>query len=131
MSVSGATGWQNQNLSVLSLTAASTSGSTADNINSTVRGIILVVDVTSITGTTPSVVVTVQGKDETSGKYYTLLASAALTAAGTTVLTVYPGVAAVANSSANLPLPRVWRVIYTVAGTAPAVTATVGANLII
>lgn len=116
---------------LVTLASASAGGNSADLTNVNNRGLKVVVNVTSITGTTPSLTVTIQGKDAASGAYYTLLASAAITAAGTTVLTVYPGQTASANVSANDVLPRTWRVLYAIAGTTPAVSATVGASLIV
>lgn len=99
----------------------------SDLVNFNARGIKLTIDITALAGTGPTLTVTVQGKDAVSGKYYTILASAALAAVATTVLTVYPGVAVTANVSASDILPRDWRVSYTVGGTGPSVTATVGA----
>ena len=111
-------------------TAASAGVNGSDQINNSANGITLVIDITAITGTTPTLTVTIQGKDTASGKYYTLLASSALNATGTTVLRVFPGSAVSANVSANAQLPRTWRVITTIGGTTPAVTATIGASLI-
>lgn len=82
------------------------------------------VDITAVTG---SLTVTIQGKDPASGKYYTILASAALAAVATTVLRVFPGAAVTANVSANDVLPKTWRVQYVVA-TGP-VTATIGGSI--
>jgi len=56
---------------------------------------------------------TIKGKDPLSGKYYTLLASAAIVAASTVVLRVYPGLTAVANLVASDVLPLDWRVEVT------------------
>lgn len=113
------------------LAAASISDFTNDIIDSRAKGLQLVIDITAITGTTPTLVVTIQGKDPASGKYFTILASASLNATGTTVLTVYPGSATTANVSSAMPLPRTWRVSWTITGTTPAVTATIGASLIL
>lgn len=88
---------------------------------------VIVVDVTAATDT-PSVVFTVQGKDTTSGKYYTILTSAAVTATGTTVLKVGPGLTAAANTVVNDMLPNVWRVIATHAD-ADSITYSVGASV--
>lgn len=112
---------------LLTRAAAAAGGNGTDQTNVNARGVTVVVDITAITGTGPTYTVTIEGKDPVSGKYFTLLASAALSAVGTTVLTVYPGCAAAANSVANLPLPRTWRVRDTIGGTTPAVTATVSA----
>ena len=71
----------------------------------------------------------IEGKDLISGKYYTVLASAAITGTGTTVLKVYPGITASANASASDILPRTWRVTATHANT-DSITYSVGASVI-
>lgn len=121
----------NEDMILAVLAAASISDFTNDIIDSRAKGLQLVIDITAITGTTPTLVVTIQGKDPASGKYFTILASASLNATGTTVLTVYPGSATTANVSSAMPLPRTWRVSWTITGTTPAVTATIGASLIL
>lgn len=93
-----------------------------------VRGLHLVIDATAVTAT-PSVVFTVQGADPVSGKFYTILASAAITATGTTVLRVYPGLTAAANTVASDVLPPRWRVIATHAD-ADSITYSVAALLV-
>lgn len=93
------------------------------------KGVMLFIDITAITGTSPTLTVTLQGKSPT-GVYYTILASAALTATGLTVLRVYPGLTAAANSMANDTMPEAYRVITAIGGTTPAVTATVHALLV-
>lgn len=101
----------------------------SDNTNTSARGLHLVIDCTAVTAT-PSVVFTIQGKDAVSGKYYTILASAAITGTGTTVLRVFPGGTAAANLVANDLLPRTWRVIATHADT-DSITYSVGASLVL
>lgn len=73
---------------------------------------------------------TLQGYDPASNTWYTLLASAALAASGQTVLKVFPAATAAANLAANDIIPSTFRVLATIAGTAPAITGTVGLNLI-
>lgn len=90
------------------------------------RGIRVVINVTAVTST-PSVVFTIQGKDIVSGEYFTLLASAAITGTGTTVLVVYPGLTASANAVANNVLSSVWRVIA-VHGDSDSITYSVSAD---
>lgn len=121
----------NTTLGLLTLTAASASGAGGDQVNPSARGVQIGVNITAISGAGASLTVIVEGLDLASGQHYTLLSSAALTATGFTLLTVYPGAAVVANSSASTPLPRGWRVSYVIAGTTPSVTATVGASLVI
>lgn len=100
----------------------------ADQTNYSGKGANVVIDLT--TATLATVVVTIEGKDIASGKYYTILSSSTLAAAGTTVLSVYPGLAVTANVSANAILPKTWRISATVAGAGPILTGTVGASVI-
>lgn len=92
-----------------------------------VRGLHLVIDVTAVAAT-PSITVTVSGVDRRSGKVYTLLASAAITATGTTVLRIGPALTAAANLVANDVVPPIFRV--TVAhGDADSITYSVAGQL--
>ena len=116
---------------LLTYAAAAAGSNGADQTNYNGRGVKLVVDITALTGTAPTLTVTIQGKDAASGKYYNILASTALAAVATTTLEVYPGIANAANATQGLTLPRTWRVIAVIAGTIPTVTATVGASLIV
>lgn len=109
--------------SVLAGTAAAAGANGADQQNPTCRGLVVVIDVTAFTGT--SITVTLQSKDPVSGKYSTILVSAALAATGTTVLTVYPGVTVAANVAVSTVVPNIWRAIST--GTFSNVTYTVSA----
>ena len=92
-------------------------------------GMIVDIDITAYTGAT-NVVFTVQGKDPESQAYYTLLASAALTATGHTVLRIDPRVPASANVAAQASLPRQFRIIATVTGTATVLTYSVAVTLV-
>jgi hypothetical protein len=92
-----------------------TSAARTASVNSAVfpnlgwRGLHLIIDCTA-SADTPSVVFTVQGYSPLGDDYYTILASAAVTGAATTVLRVYPGCIAAANTVANDCLPHLWRV---------------------
>lgn|SRR5512139_3782294 len=115
--------------SLAAATTQTTTSSDQDNFNG--LGVKVVVDVTAISGVGATLVVTLQGKDPVSNKVYTLLASANITATGTTVLTIYPGVTAAANVAASDHLPRTWNVKYVISGTTPSVTATIAAGLLV
>ncbi len=91
------------------------------------RGIHLVIDCTAVTSS-PSVVFTILGVDRVSAKTYTILASAAITGTGTTVIKVGPGLTAANNLVANDVLPPVIR-ISAVHGNSDSATYTVGASL--
>jgi hypothetical protein len=113
---------------VLTATAITATQNTADLSNGAFRGIKVVFDVTAVVAV-GSVTITIQGKDQASGKYYTLLAGAAVTTATTNVYTVYPGLPATANVSANDVLPKTFRILATFnSGTSS--TYTVGVTLL-
>lgn len=92
------------------------------------RGLHLVIDATA-SAATPSVVFTIQGYSPLGDDYYTILASAAVTGAATSVLRVYPGLTAANNLVANDVLPPLWRVIA-VHGDSDSLTYSVNALLL-
>lgn len=91
------------------------------------HGLHVVIDVTAV-ALTPSVVPTIDGYDVLSDKWYTLLTGAAITATGTTVLKIYPGITATANVSASDIIPSQIRVVMTHADT-DSITYSVAAHL--
>jgi hypothetical protein len=78
------------------------------------NGVHLVIDATVVTAT-QTLTVTVSGVDRVSGKIYTILTSAAVTAAGTVVLKIAPNLTAAANLAVNDYLPPVFRISVAVA----------------
>lgn len=96
--------------------------------NSEGRTLVLVIDTTAVTST-PSTVVTVVGWDATSGKTWTILASAAITGTGTIVLRVGLAATAAANLVANDMLPTQWGVTA-VHGNANSHTYSIGAHVL-
>lgn len=118
----------NQDTAALITAAAATISQTgADQTNHNANSLKVVLDMTTVG--TGSVTLTIQGKDAASGKYYTLLAGAAVVTNSTNVYEIGPGLPATANVSANTLLPRVWRVITT-ANNANATSYTVGASVV-
>lgn len=111
-------------------TAASAGVTGASQGAGSAKGVLVYIDIDTITGTSPTLTVTIQGVSPVSGEVHTVLASSALTAAGLTVLKVYPGLTASANLAANDILPSTWRIISAIGGTSPSVTATISASLI-
>lgn len=91
-----------------------------------VRNMVLVIDTTAA-GTSPSTTVTVAGVDRTSGKTWTLLSSAAITATGTVTLSIAPGLTASANVAANAVVPPVIRITAT-HGNSTSHTYSIGAH---
>ena len=109
--------------------ARTASSNSSDLTNYNARGVKVVIDVTAASAT-PSVVFTIAGKCTLSGKYYAILASAAITGTGTTVLTVYPGATAAANVAVSDVLPRLWRV-EAVHADADSITYSVSVNYVL
>jgi hypothetical protein len=113
---------------VLYASAARTATPTAVEVNtSRTKALRIVVDATAITAT-PSVVVTIDGKDNTSGKYFNILTGAAIATVSTNVYTIALGTTVAANVSASAPLPDVVRVTLT-HGDADSITYSVTAHL--
>lgn len=77
---------------------------------------------------TGSITLTIQGKDPTSGTYYTVLSGAAIVANSFNKYQVFPGAATTANVSVNDLMPFKWRIIVT-ANNANPVTYSVGVTL--
>ena len=119
---------KNTQFTVFESVARTATVNSEDYFNPSGDGIIVTIDCTAIVST-PSVVFTIQGKDPASAKYYTILASAASVGTGTTVLRVYPGLTAAANTIATDMLPRDFRIIAT-HGNANSITYTVGACIV-
>lgn len=117
----------NTNNTALASAARTTATQSSDLTNYNGKGLHLVIDITAFTA--GSITVTIQGKDALSGKYYTILASAALAAVATTVLRVHPGLTAAGNLVANDVIPRTWRVDVAV-GSADSITYSIGYSLV-
>lgn len=125
--VAGSVSYETGTLITHTAAAAGTTGGDIDGSRG--KGLLLFVNITAITGTTPTLTVTLSGKSP-QGVYYTILASAALNATGQTVLRVYPGLTAAANATVSDILPNTWRVSTVIGGTTPAVTATIAAVVV-
>ena len=92
------------------------------------RGLHLVITVTAVTAT-PSVVPAIEGYDPLSTTWYTLLTGVAITATGTTILKIYPGIATLANGAASDVVPETIRVVMT-HGDSDSITYSVAAHLV-
>lgn len=101
----------------------------SDHTNLKHRGLRVTIDVTLVPGSAPSTVPTLQCKDA-NGIYFTLLTGAAITATGTTVLTIYPGVTVAANVAVSTILGLTWRIVLT-CGNANSATYSVAYELLL
>jgi hypothetical protein len=92
------------------------------------RGLRIVFDVTAVTAT-PLLTLTIDGKDNLSGKYFNLLTSAVIGTAVTTVFAIAPGITVAANLSAAAHLPDTCRLTVS-HGDADSATYTVSAHIL-
>jgi len=127
--------WRNNTAAtVLASATRTTSGASSDQTNFNARGIIVFVKVTAVSGTSPTLDVAVQAKDPTTGYYKDILRIPQFTTTGTLTGVLYPGAtdaAALFEAENNVPLPRKWRIGYTIGGTNPSFTFSVGVSYIV
>jgi len=105
--------------------AARTTTATSKDFGSrTFKGGIFFLNITAVSGTTPTMTVKIQYKDTLTGTYVDVPggAFAAKTSAGVDSLTIYPGVISTANRSVMLPLGDEFRAVATIGGTTPSFT---------
>ena len=103
---------------------ATGNGATQTNYDSS--GAVIVFNVGAVSGTTPTMVLKLQGSSDGGTTFYDLpnAATVSITATGVYVLSVYPGVTVAANAAVSHPMPRTWRVVWTIGGTTPSFAIT-------
>lgn len=119
--------WRGNWQAAVDTSAARTTTATGTaQINYNSQGALIYLNVTAATGTTPTLVFKVQWSFDGGTTYVDLDATnattASITAAGTAVIRIYPGVATAANGSLNSQLPRFWRTAWVIGGTTPSFT---------
>jgi len=132
------TGWDrwrnNTEAAILASGTRTVTGNSSDQRNYNARGITLFIDVTAVSGTSPTLDIYVQGKDPVTGKYFNIAKSVTITSVQATGLIVYPGVTdvfAMVDAENDVPLPRTWRIRYVIGGTNPSFTFSVGGMYIV
>lgn len=112
-----------------------TGNSAAAITNGSGNSVMLFLSCTAVSGTTPTLVVKVQVQDPVSLAWVDLPGAVFSTVTAITatplMLVIAPGVVAVANASVNMPMPRTWRLAWTITGSSPSLTFSVGAQYII
>ena len=104
-----------------------------DNFSHGSRGLWVVLNITAVSGTSPTLDVKLQRKDSRSGEYVDLPGAvfAQKTATGTAGLTVYPGIAETGNVSVSDVISEVFRAVATLGGSStPTFTYTLAGSLI-
>ena len=123
------------NQSVLVVTSGTTTQTSIDQTHANARGAYIIVNVTTLTGTSPTLTPLIQGKAPVAGVYFTvLLATAAIAATGKFVYLVYPNAPAAAGGvtqSIAFNLPKTWNIVMTVGGTVTAEAYTVEASYLL
>lgn len=119
--------YNNLNVTLLSSSARTTTQTSADQTNFNHTKLIVILDVTA--GTTPSLVLTVNGKAVGASKYYNILTAVAVTSVSTNVYTIALGVTPVANVDINRFLPRLFQIVVT-AGNGNSITYSVDYSLV-
>jgi hypothetical protein len=114
------------NITVDSSGARTTTGVGTTGVNFNHTGVFIFINVTAATGTTPTLVLRVQWSGDNGTTWFDLdttnAQTASITTTGTFALKVYPGLTAAANAACNSPLPRTWRLAWTIGGTTPSFT---------
>ena len=110
---------------------ATGNGATQTNVGN--KGAQILVNMGTVSGTTPTCVLKVQGSVDGGTTWYDIpgATTASLVATGVWGITVYPGIAVTAGTTttgttagASGVLPRSWRMVWTIGGTTPSFTIT-------
>lgn len=108
--------------------AARTAEASFEVDDNDMMGGVFILDVTAGASASDTLTLNIDGYDPVSGKWYTILDSAALQANATTAYTVFPSAPVTANVSANNILPQKFRVVVE-KNNATAITYSLGVNL--
>lgn len=106
--------------------AKTATGNGATQTNYNAKGAVLLFSIGTVSGTTPTCTFKLQGSADGGTTWFDIpgAATASITATGTYVLAIYPGATVAANAAVSYPLPRTWRVVWTIGGTTPSFTIT-------
>lgn len=97
------------------------------------KGVMIAIDVTAVSGTTPAMVVKVQAWDPVSVQFIDIpdAVTASINATGQKILTIHPGCDASANVRVPAFVPRKYRIKWDITGTTPSFTFSVGVHHIV
>jgi hypothetical protein len=103
---------------------ATFNGATQTNHNA--AGATIVINMGTVSGTSPTLIAKIQGSADGGTTWFDVpgAVTPTISASGQYLLHVYPGVTPVANAAVSFPLPRTWRLVYTIGGTTPSFTLT-------
>lgn len=112
---------------IIAPSTARTADTTFEVISNKTRTAQFIVDITAGAGVSDTITIEIDGYDSASGKWYTILDSAALNAVGTTILRVGMEYTASSNLIAKDFLPDKFRVIGN-KNNATSITYSIGMN---
>jgi hypothetical protein len=94
------------------------------------NGLTLFLNCTAVSGTTPTLTVRLQVLDQVSNAWMDVPGASfiAITVPGTATLTLFPGAASTPNVSVNQTIRNIFRAAWTIGGTTPSFTFSVGAQ---
>lgn len=110
---------------------ATGNGATITNVGN--KGVQILVNMGVVSGTTPTAVFKVQGSTDAGTTWYDVpgASTASIVATGQYGILIYPGIAVTAGvattgttATANMVIPRTWRIVWTIGGTTPSFTIT-------
>jgi len=117
------------NVTIISATAVTTTQTSSDQTNFNADIVYIVVNVTTLTGTTPTLTPKLNGKGPVAGVYFQIGAAiTAISATGTYVYLFSTGAGTAAGgitAAAAFPVPRTWNFVMTAGGTITNATYTV------
>lgn len=113
---------------VISSTTATTNGNSGAMVNYNSRTAMFFVNITAISGLLATFTVSVQAQDPVSSSWITLPGASTTSISGTglALLSIGTGLTSIVNSQVNAGLPRNYRIAYSLGGTTPSVTFSVG-----
>ena len=120
---------ENRTVTIRSSSALSAAGATDPVASHGARGIIIYMEVTAVSGTSPTLDCKVQGYDALGDVWHDITGAvfAQKTGAGNDYLTIYPGIGETANEAVSDVIPALIRVHSTLGGSSsPTVTFTLG-----
>lgn len=97
------------------------------------RGCMIFLNLSAVSGTTPTLVMKLQAKDTLTGNYIDIpgATTTSLTTVGETVLTLHPVVTAAANQAIAQAMPNTMRAVFTIGGTTPSFTLSLFAQALV
>lgn len=108
--------YANEEIAIIPSASYAVTKVTTDQINVCgVSALTVILDSTAVG--TATLLMTIDGKDKTSGKYYNLLTGAAISTNATTRYKISPYLANVVNATANDLVPVIFRITVTQGGT--------------